>query len=70
MTIFSGREGQLRSSFYSPLNSMYQATLGSSKTQYPVAAGGAGPVPALPGFYSAPAPGQVTTAAMQKYLHN
>ena len=36
---------------------MYQATLGSSKTQYPVAAGGAGPVPALPGFYSAPAPG-------------
>ena len=45
---------------------MYQATLGSSKTQYPVAAGGAGPVPALPGFYSAPAPGQVTAAAMQK----
>ena len=39
----AGRESQIRSSFYSPLNSMWQATLGGPK---PYSAS------SLPGFYS------------------
>ena len=56
--LFPGRETQLRSSFYSPLNSMWQATLGGGGKAYSLdtaksySASGSGSGSGLPGFYS------------------
>ena len=63
LSILAGRESQLRPSFYSPLNSMWQSALGSSSSSKPgyspVTGAGASSSSSvsLPGFYSSPGPG-------------